>query len=122
MGKNLASDSHNAANCVAEGGADAVYKITLPERSLINAEILAPFDAKIVVRKVIVAVVKWCTAPMVILAPIPLMQVIIMCGSTLHLRTRRVTLTWSFHERQRSYRPMTRAIRQQTLEFAASRV
>ena len=51
MGKNLATDDHNAAGCAAVGGPDAVYKIELTERSLIHARVQAPFDAKLIVRK-----------------------------------------------------------------------
>ena len=50
MGKNLATDDHNAADCVAAGGSDVVYRIDLAERSLISANIQAPFAAKMVVR------------------------------------------------------------------------
>jgi hypothetical protein len=51
MGKNLATDDHNAAGCAAAGGPDAVYKIELTERSLIHARVQSPFDAKLIVRK-----------------------------------------------------------------------
>ena len=50
MGKNLATDDHNAADCVAAGGSDVVYRIDLAERSLIGASIQAPFAAKMVLR------------------------------------------------------------------------
>ena len=51
MGKNLATDDHNAAGCAVAGGPDAVYKIDLAERSLLHARVQAPFDAKLIIRK-----------------------------------------------------------------------
>ena len=50
MGKTLATDAHNAAGCVAEGGMDTVYRIDLAQRSLISADLIAPFAAKMALR------------------------------------------------------------------------
>jgi len=50
MGKTLATDAHNAAGCVAAGGADTVYRIDLAQRSLISANLVAPFAAKMALR------------------------------------------------------------------------
>ena len=50
MGKNLATDDHNAAGCAVAGGPDVVYKIDLAERSLLHARVQAP-DAKLIIRR-----------------------------------------------------------------------
>ena len=51
MGKILATDSQNGGEgCSLEGGPDAIYRIDLAERSLINAAITSPFPASLYVR------------------------------------------------------------------------
>jgi hypothetical protein len=51
MGKILATDSQNGGEgCSLEGGPDAIYRIDLAERSLINAAITSPFPASLYLR------------------------------------------------------------------------
>ncbi|MDP6945161.1 MAG: hypothetical protein QF464_13515, partial [Myxococcota bacterium] len=51
MGKILATDTQNGGEgCSAEGGPDAIYRIDLSERSLINAAITSPFPATLYIR------------------------------------------------------------------------
>ena len=47
MGKTLATDASSAEGCGGIGGPDVTYRIDLAERSLINAELIAPFSAKL---------------------------------------------------------------------------
>ena len=52
MGKILATDSQNGGEgCSSAGGPDAVYRIDVAERSLINAAITSPFPATLYVRE-----------------------------------------------------------------------
>jgi hypothetical protein len=50
MGKTLATDASNEATCGGASGPDVVYQLTLTERSLINAVITAPFNARLYLR------------------------------------------------------------------------
>jgi hypothetical protein len=47
MGKTLATDASSAEGCGGIGGPDVAYRIDLAARSLINAELIAPFSAKL---------------------------------------------------------------------------
>ena len=51
MGKTLATDQSNAVGCGGIGGPDVVYEIVLDERSLLNADLVAPFSAKLYLRE-----------------------------------------------------------------------
>jgi hypothetical protein len=50
MGKTLASDDSKQEGCGGDGGPDVVYKIELAERSLIHANVVAPFASKLYIR------------------------------------------------------------------------
>ena len=50
MGKTLATDDYQQAGCGGVGGPDVVYRIDLPERSLLHAAIVAPFSTKLYLR------------------------------------------------------------------------
>ena len=47
MGKILATDASSAAGCGGIGGPEVVYQIDLSERSLLHADVVAPFPPKI---------------------------------------------------------------------------
>ena len=50
MGKTKAEDDSSQAGCGGAGGLDVVYRIDLPERSLLHAAIVAPFSTKLYLR------------------------------------------------------------------------
>ena len=50
MGKTLATDDYEQAGCGGFGGPDVVYRIDLPERSLLHGAIVAPFSTKMYLR------------------------------------------------------------------------
>ncbi len=51
MGKTLAKDDLNVAGCGGAGGPDVVYQITLTQRALLNAVLVAPFSSKMYLLK-----------------------------------------------------------------------
>ena len=50
MGKTLATDASSAEGCGGIGGSDVVYQIELTERSLLHANLIAPYSSKLYVR------------------------------------------------------------------------
>ena len=50
MGKTLATDASGAPGCGGIGGSDVVYQIELTERSLLHANLIAPYSSKMYVR------------------------------------------------------------------------
>ena len=50
MGKTLATDASSAEGCGGIGGSDVVYQIELTERSLLHANLIAPYSSKMYVR------------------------------------------------------------------------
>jgi hypothetical protein len=50
MGKTLATDDSKQAGCGGDSGPDVVYKIELAQRSLIHANVVAPFASKLYIR------------------------------------------------------------------------
>jgi len=50
MGKTLATDASGAPGCGGIGGSDVVYQIDLADRSLLHANLIAPYSSKMYVR------------------------------------------------------------------------
>jgi hypothetical protein len=51
MGKLKAADDYSQSGCGGAGGADVVYQFTIPQYTQVQFDVVAPFDARIYLRK-----------------------------------------------------------------------